>query len=130
MQKRHVELSVSDKGELNEMLHQSGLRSKVLKRVMGLLELDKGNSIEEVRKVLGISYPTIAKAIKRYSAEGIECLSDKKQPGRPPRIDGTQRAKITALACSAAPEGHAQWSLRLFALLNISGSGNKVIFQI
>lgn len=65
MQKRHVELSVFDKGELNEMLHQSGLRSKVLKRVMGLLELDKGKSIEEVRRVLGLSYPTVARLIKR-----------------------------------------------------------------
>jgi putative transposase len=30
-------------------------------------------------------------------------------------IDGLQRAKITALACSEAPEGHSQWSLRLLA---------------
>jgi hypothetical protein len=25
------------------------------------------------------------------------------------------RAKITALACSTAPEGHARWTLRLLA---------------
>jgi hypothetical protein len=31
------------------------------------------------------------------------------------QIDGTQRAKITALACSQAPLGHARWSLRLWA---------------
>jgi hypothetical protein len=30
-------------------------------------------------------------------------------------IDGQQRAKITALACSEPPEGYAQWSLRLLA---------------
>ncbi len=30
-------------------------------------------------------------------------------------IDGAQRAKITALACSDAPAGHARWSLRLLA---------------
>ena len=115
MQKRHVELLASDREELNEMLHQSGLRSKVLKRVMGFLELDKGKSIEEVRGVLGLSYPTVARLIKRYTTEGLGCLVDKKQPGRPPQIDGAQRAKITALACSKAPEGHAKWSLRLLA---------------
>lgn len=30
-------------------------------------------------------------------------------------IDGKQRAMITALACSEAPEGHGRWSLRLLA---------------
>jgi hypothetical protein len=30
-------------------------------------------------------------------------------------IDGEQRAKITALACSKAPEGYGRWSLRLLA---------------
>ena len=35
--------------------------------------------------------------------------------GRPIEIDGQQRAKITALACSQPPEGYAQWSLRLLA---------------
>ncbi len=115
MQKRYVELSAADEAKLTELLHQSGLRSKVLKRVMGLLELDKGKSIEAVRGVLGVSYPTVAKLIKRYNTEGVGCLVDKKQPGRPPQIDGVQRAKITALACSQAPEGYAKWSLRLLA---------------
>ena len=33
----------------------------------------------------------------------------------PLSIDGEQRAKITALACSDTPEGRAKWSLRLLA---------------
>ena len=115
MQKAHVSLSVADRKELSTLLHQSGLRSKVFKRVTALLELDKGKTIEEVRGVLGLSYPTVAKLIEKYKAEGLSCLQDKKQPGRPPHIDGVQRARITALACSAAPEGYAKWSLRLLA---------------
>lgn len=115
MSKRHIELSCPDKLELNELLPQSGLRSKVFKRVIALLELDKGKTIEEVRAIVGLSYPTMAKLVKRYHGEGLGCLIDKKQPGRPPHIDGMQRAKITALACSAAPLGHAKWSLRLLA---------------
>jgi hypothetical protein len=42
-------------------------------------------------------------------------LKDKPRSGRPPEISGRQRAKITALACSTPPEGHARWSLRLLA---------------
>jgi hypothetical protein len=42
-------------------------------------------------------------------------LEDAPRSGRPPEIDGKLRAKITALACNEAPEGHAKWSLRLLA---------------
>ena len=65
--------------------------------------------------MLGLSYPTVAKLINKYNTEQLECLKDKKQPGRPPQIDGTQRATITALACSEAPQGHSAWTLRLLA---------------
>jgi transposase len=115
MQKSHIELLVSDKRSLEVLLHQSGLRSKVFKRVTALLELNKGKTISAVCNLLGLSYPTVARLIDHYQQSGLECLHDKKQPGRPPQIDGLQRAKITALACSEAPEGHARWSLRLLA---------------
>jgi hypothetical protein len=52
----------------------------------------------------------------RYLAEGLEAaLSDKPHSGRPIEIDGQARAKITALACSKAPAGHARWRLRWLA---------------
>jgi putative transposase len=115
MAKPHVILSAADQEELTRLLHQSGLRSKVFKRVSALLELHKGKSIEEVRKILGLCYPTMAKLIDNYQQNGLACLKDKKQPGRPAFIDGKQRAAITALACSEAPEGHGRWTLRLLA---------------
>ncbi len=115
MSKSHVTLADADKEELTRMLHQSGIRSKVFKRVSALLELHKGKTIEEVRSVLGLSYPTMAKLIDHYQQSGLACLRDKSRPGRPPGISGKQRAAITALACSEAPEGHARWTLRLLA---------------
>lgn len=42
-------------------------------------------------------------------------MKDEARSGRPVEIDGKQRAKITALACSNPPEGHGQWILRLLA---------------
>lgn len=112
---RHIELLAADKEELQDLHRQSSLRSKVFKRVSALLELDKGKSIEGVREVVGLSYPPMSRLIERYKTEGLGCLTDKKQPGRPPSISGSQRAAITALACSEAPEGYARWSLRLLA---------------
>jgi putative transposase len=115
MPKSHIILSEADQGELTSLLHRSDLKSKVFKRVTALLELNKGKSIEEVRKVLGLCYPTLAKLIDHYQQSGLECLKDTKQPGRPTFIDGKQRAMITALACSEAPEGHGRRTLRLLA---------------
>jgi len=115
MPKTHVILSETDKEELTRLLHQSDLRSKVFKRVTALLELHKGKTIEEVRSVLGLSYPAIAKLIDNYQQNGLECLKDKSRSGRPPGISGKQRAAITALACSEAPEGHVRWTLRMLA---------------
>ena len=51
----------------------------------------------------------------RYKTKGLLCLQDEPRSGRPIEIDGEQRAKITALACSDAPEGYDRWSLRLLA---------------
>ena len=104
----HIQLCESDKLELTRLLHQSGLRSKVFKRVTALLQLDKGKTITSVCDALGVCYPTIAKLIEKYKTEGLDCLKDKKQPDRPAVIDGKQRAMITALACSQAPEGYAE----------------------
>jgi hypothetical protein len=42
-------------------------------------------------------------------------LYDKPRSGRPIVIDGEARAKVTALACSPAPAGHARWGLKLIA---------------
>lgn len=115
MQQPHIVLSEGDKEELSALLRRSDVSSKVFKRVTVLLELHKGNTIEAVRSVVGLSYPTVAKLINNYQQSGLACLKDKDKPGRPPGISGTQRAMITALACSEAPQGHSRWTLRLLA---------------
>ena len=84
MAKSHIILSEADQQQLSSLLHRSDIKSKVFKRVTALLELHKGKSIEEVRKVLGLCYPTMAKLIDNYQQSGLECLKDKKQPGRSP----------------------------------------------
>src|SRR4051812_28658040 len=103
MQKSHLILSAADKEALEVLLHQNTLKSKVMKRVLVLLELHKGKTITAVQDSLGLCYPTIAKLIDAYEQSGLACLHYQKQPGRPAFIDGRQRAMITALACSEAP---------------------------
>jgi len=91
------------------------LSAKVFKRATGLLELERGKTLQAVAETLGVSYVTVAAWREKYQAHGLQCLEDAPRSGRPIEIDGVQRAQITALACSDAPTGHARWSRRLLA---------------
>lgn len=42
-------------------------------------------------------------------------MTEKPRSGKPAVITGEMKARITALACSAAPAGHARWTLQLLA---------------
>lgn len=115
MIKQHVKLRKKDRDYLEALVAKGKLPAKVFKRATGLLELDRGKTLHAVAETLGISYVTVAAWRENYHAHGLQCLEDAPRSGRPIEIDGVQRAKLTALACSAAPVGHARWSLRLLA---------------
>src|SRR5215475_10640485 len=115
MLKHHVKLRKKEREYLQSVLAKGTLSAKMFKRATGLLELDRGKTLQAVADTLGVSNDTVAAWRENYKAHGLQCLEDAPRSGRPIEIDGGQRAKITALACSAAPAGHARWSLRLLA---------------
>lgn len=89
-------------------------RTQTRARILDLLH--RGQHPTAISSVLRVSRQTIFNVKRRYLSAGLEAaLFDQSRSGRPIRIDGAQRAKITALACSAPPAGHARWSLRLLA---------------
>ena len=115
MNKHHLTLSDADRATLERLLAHGTLSARQFKRATALLELDRGKTLLEVAATLSVTYPTVAAWRDGYTANGLTCLADAPRSGRPIVIDGTQRAKITALACSDAPEGHDRWTLRLLA---------------
>ena len=115
MKKQHVKLRKKDRDYLESLLAKGKLPAKIFKRATGLLELDRGKTLQAVAETLGVCYITVAAWRDNYNEQGLRRLEDAPRSGRPPEIDGKLRAKITALACSEAPEGHARWSLRLLA---------------
>lgn len=89
-------------------------RSQTRARVLDLLH--RGQHPTAIADTLVISVATVFNIKRRYLADGLDAaLVDKPRSGKPATIDGTARAKITALACSSAPDGHARWTLRLLA---------------
>jgi transposase len=115
MKKQHLTLTDNDRTRLQELLAKGSLPVKSFKRATALLELDRGKTLAAVAATLDMDYNTIAAWRDGYKASGLSCLEDAPRSGRPIVIDGRQRAKITALATSDAPEGYERWSLRLLA---------------
>ncbi len=116
MKKQHVVLTDVDREYLEALLKKGELSAKIYKRALALLELDRGKSYVAVSETIQMSAHTLSKRAKLYQANGLqEALHDKPRSGRPIEIDGNQRAKVTALACSKPPQGYAKWSLRLLA---------------
>ena len=115
MGKSHVKLRDADRAKLVVVLSDRSLTVKVHKRVESLLALDSGFTFTMVIKQVGLSFPTLKTLSQRYTSKALLCLQDAPKPGRPIQIKGEQRAKITALACSKAPDGRIRWTLRLLA---------------
>jgi putative transposase len=115
MKKQHIQLSESERTQLESLLKQGSLPARKFKRALAILELDRGRTFTAVAQTVGATKQSVSTWAKKYREHGLAGLEDKPIPGRPLTISGTERAKITALACSDAPEGHSQWSLRLLA---------------
>lgn len=115
MKKQHVQLTPADREFLENLIRKGQHTAKAYRRAMALLELDRGQTFTVVSKMIHVSYPTLLTWAALYKQKGLKVLEDLPRSGRPIQIDGEQRAKITALACSEPPEGYARWSLRLLA---------------
>jgi putative transposase len=111
-----VSLTDDERSFLTTLTKRGATPAKVQTRARILLLLHRGRTPDEVASALAVGAATVFNVKRRYLRDGLAAaLYDKPRSGKPARISGAARAKITALACSAAPEGHARWTLRLLA---------------
>ncbi len=111
-----INLSSDELRSLKTSLRKGTIPARVQTRARILDLLHRQHAPSEIATVLGVGISTVFNIKRRYLAEGLQtALHDRPRPGQPCRIDGVARAKITALACSKAPAGHARWTLRLLA---------------
>jgi putative transposase len=115
MEKRHITLEKSDRTYLEALISKGSMKVRKQKRIQALLYLDDGKSFQAVSGLLRVTYQTISKWADKYKESKLSFLDEQPRSGRPIKFDGSDRAKVTALACSEAPQGHSQWSLRLLA---------------
>ena len=115
MKKNHVQLSQEDRNELEQLLTKGSLKSRMFKRVVSLLELDKGKTYEFVHDLGYKSRKSLKKLADDYAAQGLKCLEEKPRSGRPKKFIQTDKDEVIKMACSTPPAGHEYWSLRLIA---------------
>ena len=113
---KKLKLTKKDQKNLKELSQRGTLKARKLNRCRILLLKAQGKSQVEIAKLLKMSQVTVNTICQRYEKEGLSgALNERPRSGKPSIFSGKQRAKITALACSNAPEGRSQWSLRLLA---------------
>lgn len=115
MAKQHVILTSEHQTYLRQLLAKGSLPVKTFKRATALLELHEGKTYKTVAKTVDVTTITLADWAAKYQTTKLSFLLDAPRSGRPIEISGESRAKLTALACSQAPDGRSQWSLRLLA---------------
>ncbi len=118
-EKNHIVKLSKEERQYLQKLTRSG-KEKVRKitrcRILLLADKIKGKTDGEIRDVLGVCLTTIYNTRRRYRVHGLErAINEDERSGQPPKFTGKPTAKITAIACSAPPEGNARWSLRLLA---------------
>lgn len=111
-----VELSEPEREQLRQLIRKGTAPARKLTRARMLLLADAGRSDEQVAQALQAGSATVGRARQRFVEEGLEsALSERPRCGHHPKLTGQQEAHLIAVACSAPPQGHARWTLRLLA---------------
>ena len=119
MNKKYVvDLTEDERKELKRLVGSGRHTARRIRWAQALLKADAGWSDAKVAEALEMSIPTVQRLRQRFVEEGLDvALGARSCRPRPyaRRLDGEQEARLVALACSAAPEGHTRWTLRLLA---------------
>jgi len=109
-------LSEIEQSYLHEYVNRGKRSARGIKRAQILLRSHAGQSVREISQQVGVSPATVYNIRHRYQAEGVAAaLEERPRSGQPRKLNLTQEAQLTVLACSAVPEGRARWTIRLLA---------------
>ena len=114
--KYKVELNETARTHLKQIASSGEASARKVKRALVLLKADEGLPDRDIASGLLISASTVGRVRTRFVKEGLDsALNERPRPGQKRKLDGRQEAHLIAVACSDAPEGHADWTLQLLA---------------
>ncbi len=124
MAKKYVlKLTTEERAELDQLVKKGKAAVWKIQRAQALLKCDQsaagpGWKDAEIAEAYGCTTRSLESWRKQAVEQGPLSLLERKPrltPPNPPKFDGAQEARLTALACSKAPKGYARWTLRLLA---------------
>jgi hypothetical protein len=116
-----VKLSEAERSQLQALINKGKSPAKRLLKARILLKADASAAGEawsdgQIIKALDTNASMVSRVRQQLVEEGLEAVLSRKQretTAIQPIFDGEKQARLTALACSAPPEGRARWTLRL-----------------
>ena len=112
MRQTELHLTAEDRSVVEEIRVKGIHHSREVNRAHVLSCLDRGIPEAQIMDVLGIGRTALWRTRSAYLQGGVDlAVFDVARPGRPPQYDTDAEARVTALACSAPPEGRQRWTL-------------------
>lgn len=116
-----VRLHADEKAYLQKIIRVGKTKAYRIRHANILLAacVNGGNmSDQEIAKAFSCHRRTVENIRRRFVEQGLEAALERQKRAHPPRerlLDGDGEAKLIALSCSQAPEGHSRWTLQLLA---------------
>lgn len=105
-----------ERADLLAFVHRGTTSARILTRAHILLQADAGWRDAEIMAAFPVSRETVSRVRARLLAGGVQAvLTDKRQAHRRRALTDPPATHLLALACTAAPQGHDHWTLRLLA---------------
>ncbi len=117
-----VLLSDADRARLSDLIAAGAAPARAQLHARILLKADQSPegpawTDAAISEALETSERTVIRVRQAWATEDCDAAVFRRPPcaTRPRRLDGEQEAQLVTLVCSAPPEGHQRWSLRLLA---------------
>ena len=89
----HFDQSATELRELATRTHDGA----VVRRLLAIALILEGHSREEAARLTGMDRQTLRDWVHRYNADGVEGLSSRWGPGRPPALNEAQMEELRSL---------------------------------
>jgi transposase-like protein len=118
-----LKLTAEERSELEQLVKKGKAAGWKLQRAQALLRCDQGpDGPGWTDAWVAAAYGCSTRSLESWRRQAVESgplslleRKPRRAPAVAPLLDGEQQARLTALACSQPPAGHARWTLRLLA---------------
>ena len=112
MRQTELHLTDEDRALVDEIRSKGQHQAREVNRAHVLSSLERGVPEAQIMAVLGVGRTAVWRTRAAYLQGGIDlAVFDVARSGRPRQYDTDAEARVTALACSAPPEGRQRWTM-------------------